>query len=35
VSQGSTRHTFQAVWKRVVLGGMCPPPGDFTATVLV
>jgi len=29
VSQGSTHHIFQAVWKRTVLGGTCPPPGDF------
>jgi len=35
VSEGSTHHTFQAVWKWAVLGGTCPPPGDFTAALLV
>jgi len=35
VSQGSTHHTFQAVWKRATLGGTCPPLGDFTTAALV
>jgi len=35
VSQGSTHHNFQAVWKRATLGGTCRPPADFTAAVLV
>jgi len=35
VNQGSTYHTFQAVWKRATLGDTCPPLGDFTAAALV
>jgi len=34
VSQGSTHHTFQAVWKSATPSGMCSPPGDCTTAVL-